>query len=182
MVSRIPKAFQFEFRKWWKPSVASGDSQSSEAKGSGLGGLFGLSGVSQRLYGESMTGIANIDQLGLTAFGGGSFAHDLNYDVPIGTSAYLPPGESWTYLGNQQGPWGNLLGFRAPNGGVVEFNHLGSINNFVIGQSYQGGTFVGKTGGPYDSRYWTGPHLGVITDSSAYSYLQALSQKQGFIL
>ena len=136
--------------------------------------LFGLSQVTPGL-GES-TGIGPTDQLGLNMYHGGTLAHDLDYPTPIGTTVEIPgkPTDYLQYLGPDNGAWGNMQVFQTPNGGVIEFNHLGDTNSFKPGSLYKAGTVVGKTGGPFPEPYWSGPHLGIIVDTKGYQWLQSL--------
>lgn len=132
-------------------------------------------------FGENVSAqVANADAAGLKAKGGGSLWHDLNFGtIPAGTAVYLPWPGSYTYLGNSQGLWGNLLYFRTPNGGVVGFPHLQNIPSLVVGQTVPGGSqigVVGNLGAP--NAFWSGPHLAVILDNLAAAYFNGLQQLQ----
>jgi hypothetical protein len=132
-------------------------------------------------FGESLGSlIAKADQAGLSFFHGGSLAHDMDYAIPAGTPVALPTGPGcYTYLGNQTGGWGNLLGFSTPNGGVIEFAHFSQVASLVKGTCYAGGTPIGASGGRPgvdvpNPAYSSGPHLAVIVDNSAYAWLNKL--------
>jgi hypothetical protein len=145
-------------------------------------GMFGVQ-APNLAYGESYGNIAQVDQQGLRAFGGGAFAHDFNWSGPnvAGQAIHLPAG-TYEYLGDQVGGWGNLLGFRPVDpqthqpiaGDTVEFTHVENLAQLVQGQDYQGGMVIGTVGkGPYDPNFWTGPHLGVIVDQGGLAWLEA---------
>lgn len=169
--------------------AAGGGSPGGTSSGAPLpSSLFGFSGIFSG-FGERLSAlVANADPAGLKAFGSSStFAHDMDYAVAAGTPVKLPGAASdgcYTYLGNQQGGWGNLLGFRTPNGGVMEFAHFSSVPALEPGVCYPGGTGIGLSGGRPgidvpDSRYSTGPHVAVIVDQTALGWLNRILLPSG---
>lgn len=169
---KIQRAWEALFNK----NVSSSTTSSSGTIPSGVPppSLFGETGPFTG-FGEAFSSeVARLDQAGLTAFGGGSLAHDYDYGSPPGSKISLPLGGTYTYLGNQTGKWGNLLGFKAPNGGFIELAHVENLQNLPpVRGTIQGGTVIGTVGkGPYDSSVWSGPHMAVITDILGADWLQ----------
>jgi hypothetical protein len=167
-------------------SSTSTGSQPAPTGGMPTAAMFGVQ-APNLAYGESYGNIAQVDQEGLKAFGGGAFAHDFDYSGPnvAGQAIHLPAG-TYEYLGDQVGGWGNLLGFRPVDpqthqpiaGDTLEFAHVENLAQLVQGQDYPSGAVIGTVGkGPYSSQYWTGPHLAVIVDQGGLAWLEApLSQ------
>lgn len=178
---------------------SSGGGSSGPTPGSvagSIGGAFGGGsgdyaqgfGINAALSGQgtSLPGVSAQDQAGLNAYGGSHpLAGDYDYAAALGTPVSLPGGASqrYTYLGNtiSSGLWGNLLSFSTPGGGVINLPHLANLANLVPGQTYTGGTYVGQVGNPYGTTApspatpdWTGPHLAVIIDQAARSFLASI--------
>lgn len=160
------------------PGFGNGANTSPSGTGGGApsGTLFGTP--------HSMESAGPLDRAGIQ-----NAAGHTDIQVPQNTPFYLPGGKNAHYTlvtEYQSNGWGNTEVWRAANGGVFDFMHMDSMPGFTPGQVYNGGTYLGLSGGVpgvapgVTSAYSSGAHLHVGYDAAAYAYWRMVTGGAGF--
>jgi hypothetical protein len=155
-------------------------------------GLFGIQPTGEVL-GENLPGVAAGDQSALSAAGGGQFAHDYDYMLPVGTPVYAPPGQY--HVEQTPSPEGRAIALRAMTNGVdapsdptILLYHLTADPLATqTGATIEGRPYLGLSDYPQGADE-LGPHtpanghVAVIVDQAGDAWLQSLMGmgQQGF--